>query len=78
MHQKCFDYALTNLLFGLFRSMWIIDSFITHSSPHPKAIARPSTPEMLWTKERIPTFFFFVIFTFKFAFESYKEFVGVP
>jgi len=40
---KCFNHALTNLLFNLCRFMWIIDSFVTHCSPHPKAPAHPST-----------------------------------
>jgi hypothetical protein len=33
---KCSDYALTNLLFGLCRSIWIIDPLVTHHNPHPK------------------------------------------
>jgi len=47
VHQKGFNYALTNLLFGLCRSMWIIDPLVTRLSPHSGALARPSTPEML-------------------------------
>jgi hypothetical protein len=39
---KCSNYALTNL-FGLNRSMWIIDPLVTHPSPHLEAPARPST-----------------------------------
>ncbi len=54
--------------------VWIIDTFFIHSSPHPRARARPFTPEMLWTRECIPTPFSFIIFTFKLAFESYEEF----
>jgi hypothetical protein len=44
MHQKCSNYVLTNLLFGLCRSMWIIDSLVTHPSPHPTALAQLLTP----------------------------------
>ncbi len=34
MHQKCSNFALTNLLFGLFRFVWINDS----PNPCPNAI----------------------------------------
>jgi len=53
MHQKCSNYALFNLLFGSYRSMWIIDSFVIYPSSHPGAPAHPSTPKVLQTKERI-------------------------
>jgi hypothetical protein len=33
VHQKCFDYASTNLLFGLCRSMWINESLVIRPSP---------------------------------------------
>ncbi len=46
------NYALTNLLFGLCKSMWIIELFDTFPSPHPRAPAPPSTPKALRTKER--------------------------
>jgi len=42
MHQKCSNYALTNL-FDLCRSMWIIDLLFTRPSPHPGAPTCPST-----------------------------------
>ncbi len=29
VHQKCSNYALTDLLFGLCRSIWIIDPLVT-------------------------------------------------
>ncbi len=35
MHQKCFDYALTNL-FGLCRSMWIDELLVVRLSPIPQ------------------------------------------
>jgi hypothetical protein len=72
MHQKCSNYALTNLLFGLCRSMWIIDALITHPNPHFGAPTRPSTLEMLRTKKRtlIPTS---IVFIFEPAFEYFKE-----
>jgi hypothetical protein len=42
MHQKCSNYALTDLLFGLWRLIWIIDLLVICPSPHPKALANPS------------------------------------
>jgi len=33
VHQKCSNYALTNLLFGLCRSMWMIDLLVNLFSP---------------------------------------------
>jgi hypothetical protein len=76
MHQKCFNYALINLLFGLRMYVWIIDSLITHPSPHPGAPACPSTPEVLQIKEHIPIISSSIVFAFGFAFESYEEFGG--
>jgi len=76
MHQKCFNYALTNLLFGLCRSMWIIYSLFTHPSPYPGAPTCPSTPEMLRAKERTPAPYPFVAFTFGLAVEFIKKFGG--
>jgi len=35
---KCFNYALTNLLFGLCRSVWVIESLVNLHSPHPEAL----------------------------------------
>jgi hypothetical protein len=63
MHQKCSNYALTNLLFGLCRSMRIIDLLVTLPSPHPEALTCPSTPKMLGTKKRTPTPHPSIVFT---------------
>jgi hypothetical protein len=72
VHQKCSNYALTNLLFGLCRSMWIINLLIIHPSPHPRALVCPSTPEVLQARECTPTPSF-IVFTFNLAFGSFKE-----
>jgi hypothetical protein len=77
VHQKCSNHALINLLFGLCRFMWIINIFVPHLSPHPKALAHPFTLEVLWTREHTPTPFF-VVFNFGFAFKSFKECGGAP
>jgi hypothetical protein len=76
VHQKCSNYASTNLLFGLCRFVWIIDSLVTRPSPHFRALACPPTPEVLRTRECIPTLFS-VVFTFELTFEFYEEFGGV-
>ncbi len=62
IHKKCFNYTLTNLLFDLCRSMWVIDLLVTLLSPHPGVPTRPSTPKVLWTKERAPIPYPFVVF----------------
>jgi hypothetical protein len=58
--------------------MWVIDLLVTLPRPHLKALARPSTPKMLRTKERAPTSYPSIVFTFKLAIESTKEFGGAP
>ncbi len=35
LHQKCYNYALTNLLFGLCMSMWVIKLLFNIPSPIP-------------------------------------------
>ncbi len=76
VHQKCSNYALTNLLFSFYRFVWIIDLLVILLSPHPGAPKCPSTPKVLWAKDCAPTPSLFVVFTFGFAVESMKEFGG--
>jgi hypothetical protein len=76
VHQKCSNYALTNLLFSLCRSVRVIDLLVILRSPHPEAPTHPSTPKVLRTRERTPTFYPFVVFTFRLVVESTKEFKG--
>jgi hypothetical protein len=77
MHQKCSNYALINLLFGLCMSVWLIYPLVTHPSPHLGAPTHPSTLKVLWTKECTPTPYPSVVFTFGLTFEFIKEFGGV-
>ncbi len=44
VHQKCSTYALTNLLFGLCRLMWVIDLLVNLSNPHLGTPTHPSYP----------------------------------
>jgi hypothetical protein len=50
---------------------------VVHPSPRPKIPTHPFTPEVLQARERIPTPYPFVIFTFGLIVESIKEFGGV-
>jgi len=54
MHQKCSNYALTNLLFGLCKSLWIIDSLVIRSSPHPRGPTCLSYPPKCCELKSIP------------------------
>ncbi len=74
--KKCSNYALTNLLFGLCKFLWIIDLLVTHPSPHPWTLACPFTPEVLRTKESSPTPYPFDVSTFGFTIESFRELGG--
>jgi hypothetical protein len=69
--------TLTNLLFDLCRSMWVIDMLVNLPSPHPKAPTHPSTHEMLRVRERVATPSPSIVFTFGLAVESIKELRGV-
>jgi hypothetical protein len=54
-----------------------MDPLVICPSPHPGALARPSTPEVLRTKECTTIPYPFVVFSFGLAVESIKEFGGV-
>jgi hypothetical protein len=71
VHQKCFNYAQTNLLFNLCRSLWIFDPLVTCPGPHPGVLAHPFTFEVMWIREHTPTHS--VVFIFRLTFESFKE-----
>jgi hypothetical protein len=62
MHQKCFTYALTNLLFGLCKSVWVIDPLVACFGPHLGTPAHPSTPEVLWIRN-VPQLFILPLFS---------------
>jgi len=65
VHQNCSNYALTNLLCGLCRFMWIIDLLVIRPSPHrgAPAPARLFTSEVLRVKECTPTLHPSIVFT---------------
>jgi hypothetical protein len=49
---KCSNYVLTNLLFGLCKSVWVSEFLINLPSPHLGVPTHPSIRKVLWTKER--------------------------
>jgi len=61
VHQKCSNYALTNLLFSLCRS--IIDLFVIVLSPYSGILACTFTLKVLRTREHTPILHSFVMFT---------------
>ncbi len=62
LHQNCFSYALTNLLFGLCKSVWVGELLV-------------NPPSLILELQHTPTPFF-VVFTFGLIVESIKEFGG--
>jgi hypothetical protein len=68
VHQKCSNYKLTNLLFGLCRSVWIIGLLAIHPSSHPR---------VMWAKKHTPTPYPSVVFTFGLTLKSIEVFKGV-
>ncbi len=61
---KCSNYALISLLFGLCKSVRIINPLIIHPNPHPRAPTCPSTREVLRARGCTLTFYPFIVFTF--------------
>jgi hypothetical protein len=76
MHQKCSNYALTNLLYNLCRFVRIINLLVICPNPHIGAPTCHSTPKVLWIRVHTPTIYPFAIFTFGLVIESIKEFGG--
>ncbi len=70
MHQRRSNYALTNLLFGFYRSMWIIDLLVTRPSPHPST---PFYPCSVASQGMCPNSLSFHCFHLGFTIESIKE-----
>ncbi len=63
VHQNCSNYALTNLLFSLCRSVWVIDLLVILLNPHLETSSHLSTPKVFWAKEHATIFYPSVIFT---------------
>jgi hypothetical protein len=77
VHQKCSNYTLTNLLFGLCRSVWVIDLLVTLPNPISKFWHAPLPPKCCEPRN-MPQLLILLLFSpFGFALESIKEFGGV-
>jgi hypothetical protein len=63
VHQKCSNYALINLLFSLYTSMWVIDLLFILPNFYPDVPTHPSTPKMLQARKRTPTPHSSIVFT---------------
>jgi hypothetical protein len=72
VEQKCSSYALTNLLFNLCRSMWVIDLLVILPSPHPGVPACPLPPKCYepWNTPQLLVLLLFSLF--KLTVESIK------
>jgi hypothetical protein len=70
---KCSSYALTNLLFGLCRSVWMIELFVNLPSPIPELQHAPLPLKVLRAKKHAPTPSPSVVFTLRLIVESIKE-----
>jgi uncharacterized membrane protein len=73
--KKCSNSALTNLLFSLCKSVWIIELLVVRFSPIMDLQHGP-LPEVLQAKERAPTISPSDVVTFGLTVESLKELGG--
>jgi len=68
---KCYNYTLTNLLFGFCRSVWVSEMLVNIPSPIPKLQHAPLPPKCCE-----PTPSPSIVFTFGLTVESIKELGG--
>jgi hypothetical protein len=73
MHQKCSNYALTNLLFSLWRSMQVIDLLVTLPSPLSQSSSTPFYPRNVVRQGMYPNCLLFRCVHLGLTFESIKE-----
>jgi hypothetical protein len=66
VHQKCSNYALIDLLFGLCKSIWIIDSLVAcHLSYSPSQKSNtPFSPQKCYELRNVPQFIYLLLFSF--------------
>jgi hypothetical protein len=62
VHQKCSNYALTNLLFNLCRSVWMIDLLVIRPSPPCRNFNTPLYPRSVANLRMYPNFLSFQCF----------------
>jgi hypothetical protein len=73
---KCSNNTLTNLLFGLCRSMWVIELLVNLPSPISKLQHTPLPPKC-YKPGSTPQFRLLPLFTFGLTIDSIKELGGV-
>jgi len=73
---KCSNYALTNLLFGLCKFMWVIQLLVNLPSPIPK-LQHALLPPKCYKPKSVPQFLLLPLFTFGLIVESIKGLKGV-
>ncbi len=69
---KCFDYAITNLLFGLCRPVWVSKLLVNLPSLIPELQHAP--PQNAASQGTCPNSLLFQCFHFRLTFEPIKEF----
>jgi hypothetical protein len=62
MHQEFYNYALTNLLFGLCKPIWIVDSLVIFHSPYPRVLTCLFYPPKCCKLENASQLFFLLLF----------------
>jgi hypothetical protein len=63
VHQKCSNCVLINLLFGLYKSIWIIDPFVTRFSLHLEALTYSFTRFKCYELRSVPHFLILSLFS---------------
>jgi RsiW-degrading membrane proteinase PrsW (M82 family) len=71
-HQKCLNYVVTNLLFGLCISMWVIKCLLISLVPS-RSSNTPLYPQSATSQGACPDSLLFDCFHFKLVIESIKE-----
>jgi hypothetical protein len=77
VHQKCYDYALINLLFGLCKSLCIIDPLVICINPQSEALGCPSYPLKCCKLRNVPQLLFLPLFSLSNSYLSCSKFFRV-
>jgi hypothetical protein len=72
---KCSNYTLTNFLFGLCKSVWVIEMLVNLPSSIPE-LQHAALPSKCYEPRSAPQFLLLSLFTFGFVVESIKELRG--
>jgi hypothetical protein len=75
VHQKCSNFALTNLLFDLCKPVWIIEPLVVRPNPIPELQHFPLPPKCC-ERRSVPNSFSFCYLHLGLTIESIKELGG--